>query len=105
MREPPMSKSARLEEHAERLRGRKKASLIYALFFLALLLVTSLVPALLATLAGYQPDPLMIFTWFFLSVGNAIQLSTQIGDRRGLEQTLELIDVLRETRAEDGGPD
>lgn len=100
-----MSTIKRLEEHAERLRARKKAALIWALFHYALLIATSLRPTLFVILADYQPDPFMVFTWFFLSVANVVLMTTRIAERRMLEQTLDLIEVLQETTAEDGSLD
>lgn len=97
-----MSTKARLEEYAERLRARKKVALIYALFFLALLLVTSLGPPLLVALTDYRPDVVIVLMWFFLSMTNVVQISAKVAERRMLEQTLDLIKVLQETGAEDG---
>ena len=90
-----------LEHHKALLNTRRRTARVTSFVFLALLIGVLVVPFLLVTRGGYQPDVSIIVMLVFLALTNAVQLGKALAEIRMYEELIEVLDVLR--RAEERG--
>lgn len=91
-----------LEDHKALLTVRQKTARVTSLIFLALLVGVMVVPFLLITPGGYQPDVGIIFLLVFLALTNAIQLGKALAGIRTYKELIGVLDAVQRAMAREG---
>jgi hypothetical protein len=91
-----------LEHHKTLLTVRQKTARVTSLVFLALLIGVMVVPFLLITRGGYQPDVGIIFLLVFLALTNAVQLGKALAGIRMYEELTGVLDAVQRAMAREG---
>ena len=97
-----MNASDRLEEYVSQLRSRKKWALRYTIMLGVILVLSVAVSLGMAWAFGYgQASPLFTLYVAMLVMGPLFGLVVQATEYRRLNETLELVDVLRQAMRRD----
>jgi hypothetical protein len=88
-----------LEDHKALLTVRQKTARVTSFVFLALLVGVMVVPFLLITRGGYQPDVGIIFLLVFLALTNAVQLGKALAGIRTYKELIGVLDAVQRAMA------